>query len=133
MKKKNIKNKRGNKNRLLIQRTFGEKAADILTKVAGSWTFIIILFLFMGGWIYLNISAYVKHWDPWPFIILNLCLSCLAAVQAPIILMSQNREAKKDRQRSEYDYAVNRKSERKIEEIRKQLNRIEQKMVIKRK
>jgi uncharacterized membrane protein len=110
------------------KRNFGEKSADLLTKVAGSWTFIILIICLIASWIYLNISAYVNHWDPWPFIILNLCLSCLAALQAPIILMSQNRESKKDRLRSEYDYAVDKKSFKKIEEVKEILKRIELKL-----
>ena len=69
------------------------------------------------------------QWDPWPFIILNLVLSCLAAIQAPIILMSQNREGQKDRNRAQYDYTVNKKAEREIQEVRKQLNRIEKVMM----
>ena len=101
-----------------VPKTFGQKAADKLTKWAGSWTFIILVFMLIGAWVYLNITAYMKHWDPWPFIILNLCLSCLAAIQAPIILMSQNRQSQKDRLKSEYDYSVNRKAEREIREIK---------------
>jgi len=66
--------------------------------------------------------------DPYPFILLNLVLSCLAAIQAPIILMSQNRESQRDRIRAEYDYKVNRKAEKEVEEIKKQLNRIEKKL-----
>jgi len=66
-----------------------------------------------------------KTWDPYPFILLNLVLSCLAAVQAPIILMSQNRESQKDRIRAQYDYAVNKKAEKEIQEIKNQLDRIE--------
>ena len=108
------------KNRL----TFGQRAADGLTKWAGSWIFIGLLFLFIAAWIYLNITAYVNQWDPWPFIILNLCLSCLAAIQAPIILMSQNREGQRDRLRQEYDYAVNRKAEKEIRDIQKDLEEI---------
>ncbi len=100
-----------------IPRTFGQKAADWLTKWAGSWLFIILLFVLIATWIYLNITAYVKQWDPWPFIILNLCLSCLAAIQAPIILMSQNRQAQKDRLKSEYDYKINKKAEKEIQRI----------------
>lgn len=106
---------------LRSSRTFGQKASDTLTKWAGSWIFIIVLIAFIIGWVYLNLNAYIKHWDPWPFIILNLCLSCLAALQAPIILMSQNRSAQKDRQRVEYDYAVNRKAEKEIREIKELL------------
>ncbi len=114
----------------LIQLTIGQKAADWITKWAGSWYFIVFLGIFITAWIYLNITAYVNQWDPWPFIILNLVLSCLAAIQAPIILMSQNRQTERDRQRAEYDYAVNRKAEREIQDVKKQLNRIEAKMMV---
>lgn len=113
--------------------TFGEKAADKVTKVAGSWSFIITFLILLGLWMAANIYAWINTWDPYPFILLNLVLSCLAAIQAPIILMSQNRQTQKDRQRSEYDYAVNRKSAREIDEIRKQLNRIEKRMITKEK
>lgn len=99
-------------------RTLGQKAADFLTQWAGSWAFIIIIFILIAGWIYLNITAYMNHWDPWPFIILNLCLSCLAAIQAPIILMSQNRENQRDRLRAQYDYAINKKAEKEIRDIK---------------
>jgi len=104
-----------------IPKTFGQKAADGLTKWAGSWTFIILLFIFIGAWIFLNIKAYIGQWDPWPFIILNLCLSCLAAIQAPIILMSQNRQTQRDRYKSEYDYRINKKAEEEIREIKELL------------
>jgi uncharacterized membrane protein len=108
--------------------TFGQKAADYLTSKMGSWTFIIIFFIFLMFWIAINIFAWIKSWDPYPFILLNLVLSCLAAIQAPIILMSQNRENQKDRIRAQYDYKINRKAEREIEEIREQLDRIEEKL-----
>ncbi|MHA1866260.1 MAG: DUF1003 domain-containing protein [Candidatus Heimdallarchaeaceae archaeon] len=108
----------------LKNRTAGQKAADSLTKFAGSWTFIILLFIFIMAWIYLNLTAFIRHWDPWPFIILNLCLSCLAAIQAPIILMSQNRQAQKDRLRAEYDYKINKKAEKEIEDIQEDLEEI---------
>lgn len=106
-------------------RTFGQKAADKLTKWAGSWTFILGFLFFLMIWIVVNVYAWIKTWDPYPFILLNLCLSCLAALQAPIILMSQNRANQRDRQRAEYDYAVNRKAERENIVILKQLDRIE--------
>ncbi len=106
-----------------IPRTFGQKAADGLTRVAGSWGFIIILFIFIGAWIFLNIKAYLGQWDPWPFIILNLCLSCLAAIQAPIILMSQNRQTQRDRIKAEHDYQINKKAEKEIQEIKRLLIR----------
>ena len=104
--------------------TFGQKASDKLTKIAGSWSFIISLLVFMAIWMWINISAYMGHWDPYPFILLNFVLSCLAALQAPVILMSQNREAQRDRNRAEYDYRVNKKAEREIEDIQKDLDQI---------
>ena len=76
----------------------------------------------------MNIYAWMNSWDPYPFILLNLTLSCVAAIQAPIILMSQNRANQKDRQRMEYDYQLDKKSEKEIEEIKIQLDRIEKKL-----
>jgi uncharacterized membrane protein len=110
--------------------TFGQKASDTLTSWMGSWVFIVIFIIVLITWIWLNGYYLLKvlngiPFDPFPFILLNLALSCLAAIQAPIILMSQNREAQKDRIRSEYDYAVNRKVAREIDEVQKQLDRIE--------
>lgn len=110
------------------ERTIGQRASDTLTKYAGSWVFIISFLVFLILWMATNVYAWINTWDPYPFILLNLVLSCLAALQAPIILMSQNRQAEKDRQKAEYDYAVNRRAERGIEEIRKQVNRIERKL-----
>ncbi len=104
--------------------TFGQKSADKLTKFAGSWLFIFFMLAFIAVWIYLNMVAYTKHWDPWPFIILNLTLSCLAALQAPIILLSQNREVERDRIEARYDYKVNRKAEREIQDMQKDLEQI---------
>jgi len=126
MKKKKVEKTVNHKkfsNVFRIHKTFGQRAADSVTKAAGSWTFIIILFIFIGAWIFLNIKAYIGQWDPWPFIILNLCLSCLAAIQAPIILMSQNRQTQRDRYKSEYDYRINKKAEEEIREIKKLLLR----------
>jgi uncharacterized membrane protein len=112
-----------------IPTTFGEKAADKLATVAGSWGFIISFLVVLGLWMAANVYGWLNQWDPYPFILLNLVLSCLAAIQAPIILMSQNRQTQKDRQRAEYDYAVNRKTAREIDEVRKQLTRIENRML----
>ncbi len=111
------------------ERTFGQKAADKLTKWAGSWLFIILFILFLFMWIFINGYFLVKYkqgnpFDPYPFILLNLALSCLAAIQAPVILMSQNRQAEKDRIKAEYDYAINRKAEKEIQEIKKMLTRL---------
>ena len=112
---------------LKIPRTFGQKAADGLTKWAGSWTFIIGIFIILFFWIVINTSwlLFGRSWDPYPFILLNFILSTLAAMQAPIILMSQNRQIQKDRLQSQYDYAINKKAEREIQDIKKQLDKIE--------
>lgn len=104
--------------------TFGQKAADLITKFCGSWTFIILVLTFIAVWMTLNSMAFLLQWDPWPFIILNLCLSCLAALQAPVILMSQNRESERDRLTLRYDYQVNRKAEREISKVHKELETI---------
>lgn len=115
-----------------LPKTLGQRAADYMTKWAGSWTFIIAFTVFLVIWIIVNTSwiLFGQTWDPYPFILLNLALSCLAAIQAPVILMSQNRGAQVDRVRAQYDYAVNRKAEREIQELKKQLNRIERKMEV---
>lgn len=96
--------------------TFGEKVADKLTKVAGSWNFIIGFSIFLLSWIILNLTGIIKL-DEFPFILLNLLLSCLAAFQAPIIMMSQNRQSKKDTLRSKNDYRIDLKSELILEEL----------------
>lgn len=119
-------------------RTFGQRAADWITKWAGSWYFILGFFVFIAIWMLANVYFWVQYtlgkpWDPYPFILLNLILSCLAAIQAPVILMSQNRGNQRDRLRAQYDYAVNRKAEKEIQEIKKQLNRIEKAMSRKKK
>lgn len=95
--------------------TFGDMIADKVTGVAGSWKFIIIQSILLICWIIANVMAWVNHWDPYPFILLNLALSFQAAYTAPIILMSQNREAQQDRKKLEYFYYVNLKSELEIE------------------
>lgn len=98
------------------QLTFGEKVADKLTLVAGSWNFIIGFSIFLLLWIILNLTGIIKL-DEFPFILLNLLLSCLAAFQAPIIMMSQNRQSKKDTLRSKNDYRIDLKSELILEEL----------------
>ena len=106
-----------------LNRTFGDKLADKITEVAGSWPFIIGLIIFLVIWILLNIFI-LKEADPYPFILLNLLLSCVAALQAPIIMMSQNRESKKDRLRSLNDYKTDLKSELILEELHLNLQKI---------
>jgi uncharacterized membrane protein len=95
--------------------TVGQKMADKIASFGGSWTFIIAFFSFILFWIGVNIWVLtVKPFDPFPFILLNLILSCLASIQAPIIMMSQNRQEQKDRQRAEHDYKINLKAELEI-------------------
>jgi uncharacterized membrane protein len=95
--------------------TLGQKIADKVATFGGSWTFIISFFTLLSIWILINGWVLAsKPFDPYPFILLNLILSCLAAIQAPIIMMSQNRQEQKDRQRSEHDYKINLKAELEI-------------------
>lgn len=97
------------------QLTFGQRMADKLAAFGGSWTFILIFFGFILAWIMVNLWFMVaRPFDPFPFILLNLILSCLAALQAPIIMMSQNRQEQKDRQRGEHDYQIDLKAELEI-------------------
>ncbi|HEY2662744.1 MAG TPA: DUF1003 domain-containing protein [Candidatus Binataceae bacterium] len=98
-------------------RTFGERMADGFARTMGSWTFIGIQSLGFAVWVALNIAAWVEHWDPYPFILLNLALSFQAAYAAPIIMMSQNRQATKDRLAAEHDYQVNVKAEEEVKAI----------------
>jgi len=106
-------------------RTFGEKIADQIASFGGSWPFLIIFALFLIFWISMN--SIVLFWhpvDPYPFILLNLLLSCLAAIQAPVIMMSQNRQEEKDRLRAQNDYQVNLKAELEIRQIHEKLDHI---------
>src|SRR5215470_890619 len=95
----------------------GERIADRVAEIIGSWPFIIIQSIVLGAWITLNIIAYIQHWDPYPFILLNLALSFQAAYAAPIIMMSQNRQADKDRLMSQHDYQINLKAEQEVKAI----------------
>lgn len=104
-------------------RTIGEKVSDKLAEVAGSWTFIIIFVLFLIFWIVLNIMA-MQAVDPYPFILLNLVLSCISAIQAPIIMMSQNREAKKEKIKSNNEYKTTLKNELILEELHRKMDEI---------
>jgi len=104
--------------------TLGQKASDVATLFVGSWKFIIGIFIILAVWMLLNSLMLIYKWDPYPFILLNFVLSCLAAVQAPIILMRQNRQAERDRIQAKYDYQVNRKAEREITNMQKDLEKI---------
>lgn len=111
---------------------FGDKVADKITRFAGSWTFILGFVIFLLTWILLNLYVF-KNLDPYPFILLNLLLSCIAALQAPVIMMSQNREAKRDSLRSKNDYRTDLKSELILEELHNKMEKIEktQKQILK--
>lgn len=107
------------------KKTIGEKTSDRITLIVGSWRFILIQSFLLIVWIILNITAWIYRWDPYPFILLNLALSFQAAYTAPIILMSQNRMSEKDREKAGIDLATDRKAEREIEDMQKDLARIE--------
>ena len=108
-----------------VKRTFGERLADRMAAVGGSWAFLIAFGVFLALWIAGNTALLVVHpFDPYPFIFLNLLLSCLAAVQAPVIMMSQNRQEAKDRARSQHDYQVNLKAELEIRHLHEKLDHL---------
>lgn len=104
--------------------TFGEKVSDKIAEFGGSWLFIISFFIFLMIWITLNIVFFIHPFDPYPFILLNLCLSCLASVQAPIILMTANRQEARDRIRDEKEYIINQKAEMEIMQLHRKIDDI---------
>ncbi|MCA9952920.1 MAG: DUF1003 domain-containing protein [Anaerolineales bacterium] len=104
------------------QETSGERAADWLASAVGSWRFIIIQSVVILIWMILNITAWVRHWDPYPFILMNLVLSMQAALTAPVIMMSQNRQSNRDRLEAQNDFQINLTAE---EEIRLILEHLE--------
>ena len=105
--------------------TPGQRMADAIAAFGGSWTFILLFFSFLGLWMLVNAWWLAnRSFDPFPFILLNLILSCLAAIQAPIIMMSQNRQEEKDRQRSEHDYKINLKAEIEIRLLHEKLDHL---------
>ena len=105
--------------------TVGQRLADRIAEFGGSWTFIIFFFCFLFGWMFINVWIFTtKPYDPYPFILLNLILSCLAAIQAPIIMMSQNRQEQKDRLRSEHDYKINLKAEIEIKLLHEKIDHL---------
>ncbi len=108
-----------------VTRTLGERLADQIADFGGSWTFLLLFAGFLAVWITLN--SLVLYWrpvDPYPFILLNLLLSCLAAVQAPIIMMSQNRQEERDRLRAQNDYQVNLKAELEIQHLHEKVDHL---------
>ncbi|HKD80056.1 MAG TPA: DUF1003 domain-containing protein [Candidatus Angelobacter sp.] len=108
--------------------TLGERLADSVARFGGSWIFIIAFSVFLIVYASINVRLGQKAWDPYPFILLNLFLSMLAAIQAPVIMMSQNRQDTKDRLRGELDYDVNRRAESEIQGLAGKLNLLEDKM-----
>lgn len=105
--------------------TTGQKMADKIAQFGGSWIFIIVFFSFLVLWMVVNVwLLFSKPFDPYPFILLNLILSCLAAIQAPIIMMSQNRQEQKDRQRSEHDYKIDLKAELEIKLLNEKMDHL---------
>jgi uncharacterized membrane protein len=104
--------------------TLGQRIADRVATTMGSWTFIIIQSTILLAWIILNVVAYMNHWDPYPFILLNLGLSFQAAYAAPIIMMSQNRQADKDRMQTRNDYEVDLKAEMEIMQLHEKFNEL---------
>lgn len=105
--------------------SFGQKVADKVADFGGSWTFIISFIIFISVWIAINVFWLVnKQFDPYPFILLNLILSTLAALQAPVIMMSQNRQEDKDRERAKQDYMVNLKAELEIEMLHEKIDHL---------
>ncbi len=118
-----------NPNEVIEQRTtLGEHIADSVARFGGSWTFIILFGIVLAVYTAVNVSLGRAAWDPYPFILLNLFLSTLAAVQAPVIMMSQNRQDAKDRVRSELDFAVNRRAEIEVKSLAQKLNLLDDKI-----
>ena len=106
-------------------RSFGQKLSDKVASEMGSWRFIIIQSIIVVAWMILNIVGFCHHWDVYPFILLNLVFSTQAAYASPIILMTQNRQADRDRSNAEADYKVNLESKREIEELITKLEKID--------
>lgn len=105
--------------------TFGQRVADRVAAFGGSWTFIVIFGVVMVVWVILNTAAlFSHHFDPYPYILLNLFLSMIAAIQAPVIMMSQNRQAAKDRLQADQDYQVNLKAELEVAQLHRKLDRL---------
>ena len=106
------------------QMTFGQRIADVVAGFGGSWTFILTFLSGLVIYAFINVLLRGRAWDPYPFILLNLMLSMLAALQAPVIMMSQNRQDTKDRLRGELDFAVNRRAEAEVQALSRKLNSV---------
>src|SRR5579872_3296500 len=110
--------------------TLGQRIADQVAAIMGSWPFIIVQSAILAAWIVLNITAYVQRWDPYPFILLNLALSFQAAYAAPFIMMSQNRQQDIDRKEAENDHQINIKAELEIELLHQKIDQLREKEVM---
>lgn len=110
----------------LEDRTVGQRVADGTARILGSWPFIIGQTVLVALWILLNVVAWARRWDPYPFILLNLMFSVQAAYAGPILMMSENRQAERDRYQAQADYDTNVKAENEIQDIQAHLHRIEQ-------
>jgi len=120
---------RRNPNQMIEEEaSFGERIADTVARFGGSWSFIMLFLIFLIAYATINVLLHQKAWDPYPFILLNLFLSMLAAIQAPVIMMSQNRQDTKDRLRSELDFDVNRRAESEIQGLARKLNTLDDKI-----
>ena len=108
----------------------GQRVADTVAATMGSWSFIIVQSVLLTAWIILNITAFVRSWDPYPFILLNLALSFQAAYAAPFIMMSQNRQQDIDREAAETDYRINVKAELEIELLHQKLDQLREQEVL---
>lgn len=115
---------------ILPEQTFGQRIADRVAATMGSWSFIIVQSTLLFFWIILNVTAYIRHWDPYPFILLNLALSFQAAYAAPFIMMSQNRQQDIDRKAAENDYQINIKAELEIESLHRKLDELRETEVV---
>jgi uncharacterized membrane protein len=104
--------------------TFGERMADKIAAIGGSWAFIISFLVFIFLWMLLNSIIIIFDFDPYPYIFLNLVLSCMSAIQAPVILMSQNRQDTKDRARAKHDYQINLKAELEIQQLHEKIDHL---------
>jgi uncharacterized membrane protein len=114
----------------VIELTTGQRVADAVAAGMGSWPFIIIQSVLLAVWIALNVMAFVQHWDPYPFILLNLALSFQAAYAAPFIMMAQNRQQDIDRKEAENDHKINIKAELEIELLHQKIDELREKEVV---
>lgn len=110
------------------KRTISEKLSDKLAEFGGSWAFVVLCLMAIFGWMTLNTKVFKEAYDPYPFILLNLVLSCLAALQAPIILMSQNRQTQRDRQQADFEFEINLRAELEIRALSDQIKELRSKL-----